>query len=121
MAGELCLLLLFLLCGSTNSRDQPLHQPPSEELDFGFVPAKTYDTNAYYEPGAIGFLFRLVHAFLYLVQPNYFPQGKYPVLNCPERDGVPETFSGGVLYVHVEKLVLCQSAYLFLLIRFKSD
>ncbi|NXE31836.1 PRM1A protein, partial [Ptilorrhoa leucosticta] len=40
------------------------------------VPAKTYDTGAYHEPGAIGILFKIVHAFLYLVQPNSFPQGK---------------------------------------------
>ncbi|NXI03605.1 PRM1A protein, partial [Pachycephala philippinensis] len=41
------------------------------------VPAKTYDTGAYHEPGAIGILFKIVHAFLYLVQPNSFPQGKH--------------------------------------------
>ncbi|NXC49310.1 PRM1A protein, partial [Penelope pileata] len=40
------------------------------------VPAKTYDTGAYHEPGPIGILFKIVHAFLYLVQPNPFPQGK---------------------------------------------
>ncbi|NWT15406.1 PRM1A protein, partial [Vireo altiloquus] len=40
------------------------------------VPAKTYDTGVYHEPGAIGVLFKIVHAFLYLVQPNSFPQGK---------------------------------------------
>ncbi|NXJ03789.1 PRM1A protein, partial [Odontophorus gujanensis] len=40
------------------------------------VPAKTYDTGAYHEPGPIGILFKVVHAFLYLVQPNPFPQGK---------------------------------------------
>ncbi|NXO48353.1 PRM1A protein, partial [Aramus guarauna] len=39
------------------------------------VPAKTYDTGAYHEPGPIGILFKIVHAFLYLVQPNSFPQG----------------------------------------------
>ncbi|XP_067325069.1 prominin-1 isoform X7 [Anolis sagrei] len=74
MAGELSLLFLLLLCGRTISEVQPLHQPPSDALDFGFVPSKTYDTSAYHEPGAIGILFRIVHAFLYLVQPNYFPQ-----------------------------------------------
>ncbi|NXN47953.1 PRM1A protein, partial [Rhinoptilus africanus] len=42
------------------------------------VPAKTYDTGAYHEPGPIGILFKIVHAFLYLVQPNSFPQ----VANC---------------------------------------
>ncbi|NWH76653.1 PRM1A protein, partial [Piaya cayana] len=38
------------------------------------VPTKMYDTGAYYEPGPIGILFKVVHAFLYLVQPNPFPQ-----------------------------------------------
>lgn len=76
MAGELCLLLLFLLCESTISEVQPFYEPPSDTLDFGYVPAKIYDTSTYYEPGPIGILFRVVHSFLYLVQPNYFPQGK---------------------------------------------
>ncbi|XP_040002790.1 prominin 1 b isoform X2 [Xiphias gladius] len=48
--------------------------PPVEPLDFGFVPAAVYDTHAYYEPGAIGILFHMVHAFLYVVQPNSFPK-----------------------------------------------
>ncbi|NXW49227.1 PRM1A protein, partial [Nyctiprogne leucopyga] len=39
------------------------------------VPAKTYDTGVYHEPGPIGILFETVHSFLYLVQPNSFPQG----------------------------------------------
>ncbi|XP_040450486.1 prominin-1 isoform X11 [Falco naumanni] len=73
MAVELCLLLL-LFCGSTISEVQPIYKPPPGTLDFGFVPAKTYDTGAYHEPGPIGILFKIVHAFLYLVQPNYFPQ-----------------------------------------------
>ncbi|XP_074721922.1 prominin-1 isoform X2 [Strix uralensis] len=73
MAVELCLLLL-LLCGSTISEVQPIYKPPPGTLDFGFVPAKTYDTGAYHEPGPIGILFKIVHSFLYLVQPNSFPQ-----------------------------------------------
>lgn len=76
MAVELCLLLLLLFCGSTVSEVQPIYKPPPGTLDFGFVPAKTYDTGAYHEPGPIGILFKIVHAFLYLVQPNPFPQGK---------------------------------------------
>ncbi|XP_074760658.1 prominin-1 isoform X1 [Athene noctua] len=72
MAVELCLLLL--LCGSTISEVQPIYKPPPGTLDFGFVPAKTYDTGAYHEPGPIGILFKIVHSFLYLVQPNSFPQ-----------------------------------------------
>uniref|UniRef100_A0A3Q0R8G5 Prominin 1 b n=1 Tax=Amphilophus citrinellus TaxID=61819 RepID=A0A3Q0R8G5_AMPCI len=50
--------------------------PPVEPLDFGFVPAAVYDTHAYYEPGTIGILFHMVHAFLYMVQPNHFPKGE---------------------------------------------
>ncbi|XP_034712884.1 prominin 1 b isoform X6 [Etheostoma cragini] len=48
--------------------------PPVEPLDFGFVPAAVYDTHAYYEPGPIGILFHMVHAFLYVIQPNPFPK-----------------------------------------------
>ncbi|XP_027542221.1 prominin-1 isoform X5 [Neopelma chrysocephalum] len=73
MAVELCLLLL-LFCGSAISEVQPIYKPPPGTLDFGFVPSKTYDTGAYHEPGSIGILFKIVHAFLYLVQPNSFPQ-----------------------------------------------
>ncbi|TRY95188.1 hypothetical protein DNTS_032482 [Danionella cerebrum] len=47
---------------------------PVETLDFGFVPSVVYETHAYYEPGPIGILFHVVHAFLYLVQPNPFPK-----------------------------------------------
>ncbi|XP_029997147.1 prominin 1 b isoform X2 [Sphaeramia orbicularis] len=48
--------------------------PPVEPLDFGFVPAAVYDTHAYYEPGPVGILFHMVHAFLYVIQPNPFPK-----------------------------------------------
>ncbi|XP_073698398.1 prominin 1 b isoform X1 [Garra rufa] len=47
---------------------------PVETLDFGFVPSVVYETHAYYEPGPIGILFHMVHAFLYVVQPNPFPK-----------------------------------------------
>ncbi|XP_032079538.1 LOW QUALITY PROTEIN: prominin-1 [Thamnophis elegans] len=58
----------------TISERQPLPQMPSETLDFGYVPHKIYNTNAYYEPGTIGILFHIVHSFICIVQPNYFPQ-----------------------------------------------
>uniref|UniRef100_A0A8C6VJ56 Prominin 1 n=1 Tax=Naja naja TaxID=35670 RepID=A0A8C6VJ56_NAJNA len=74
MAREFYLLILLLFCGRTISERQPLPQMPSETLDFGYVPHKIYNTNAYYEPGTIGILFHIVHAFLCIVQPNYFPQ-----------------------------------------------
>uniref|UniRef100_A0A6Q2XCA4 Prominin 1 b n=1 Tax=Esox lucius TaxID=8010 RepID=A0A6Q2XCA4_ESOLU len=64
--------LVLLLCwGATGEQRSP---PPVEPLDFGFVPAAVYDTHVYYEPGPIRVLFHIVHAFLYLVQPNPFPK-----------------------------------------------
>uniref|UniRef100_A0A6Q2ZJ74 Prominin 1 b n=1 Tax=Esox lucius TaxID=8010 RepID=A0A6Q2ZJ74_ESOLU len=66
--------LVLLLCwGATGEQRSP---PPVEPLDFGFVPAAVYDTHVYYEPGPIRVLFHIVHAFLYLVQPNPFPKDR---------------------------------------------
>lgn len=93
--------LILLLCWGATSGEQQADErsalpaevqpdshrqrspPPVEPLDFGFVPAAVYDTHAYYEPGAIGFLFHVIHAFLYVVQPNPFPKGEtiVPVLH----------------------------------------
>lgn len=53
-----------------------MQRVPVKTLDFGFVPSVVYETHAYYEPGAIGALFHMVHAFLYAVQPNPFPKGE---------------------------------------------
>lgn len=84
--------LVLLLCWGATSGEQQAEQrdgssaavrpdtrrqrspPPVEPLDFGFVPAAVYDTHAYYEPGPVGILFHMVHAFLYVVQPNSFPK-----------------------------------------------
>ncbi|XP_075425169.1 prominin-1 isoform X2 [Ascaphus truei] len=67
-------LLFLLLCGSTISERQLSFNSAPAPLDFGFVPVSSYDTNAYHEPGPIGILFQIVHGFLYIVQPNTFPQ-----------------------------------------------
>ncbi|XP_062376541.1 prominin 1 b [Sardina pilchardus] len=56
------------------ARAEMQRDPPQQSLDFGFVPSVVYETHAYYEPGAIGALFHMVHAFLYAVQPNPFPK-----------------------------------------------
>ncbi|XP_031719237.1 prominin 1 b isoform X2 [Anarrhichthys ocellatus] len=81
--------LVLLLCWGSTSGEQQADEarvesrvdsrrqrspPPVEPLDFGFVPAAVYDTHAYYEPGAVGILFHVVHAFLYVIQPNSFPK-----------------------------------------------
>ncbi|KAM9314931.1 prominin 1 b [Pholidichthys leucotaenia] len=84
-------LILLLCSGAAGGEQQPAEgdaapadvlsdarrqrsPPPVEPLDFGFVPAAVYDTHAYYEPGTIGILFHMVHAFLYVIQPNPFPK-----------------------------------------------
>uniref|UniRef100_A0A674AE12 Prominin 1a n=1 Tax=Salmo trutta TaxID=8032 RepID=A0A674AE12_SALTR len=82
------LLLLFwgLLTSSEFQQEatepEPRNQPPSGKLDFGYVPQGVYKTLAYYEPGVIGILFHMVHAFLYVVQPNPFPEGKASLVQC---------------------------------------
>uniref|UniRef100_A0A3Q3GYW1 Prominin 1 b n=1 Tax=Labrus bergylta TaxID=56723 RepID=A0A3Q3GYW1_9LABR len=65
--------LVLLLCWGATSTEQR-SPPPVEPLDFGFVPAAVYDTHAYHEQGPVGILFNIVHAFLYVVQPNSFPK-----------------------------------------------
>lgn len=71
------LFVILLLCGSTGSERPLSYNSVPEPLDFGFVPTGTYDTSADHDPGAIGLLFHIVQGFLYIVQPNAFPQGKY--------------------------------------------
>ncbi|KAK2890972.1 hypothetical protein Q8A67_013615 [Cirrhinus molitorella] len=71
--------LIFLCWGLTSGelQDRQSDTPAAlarRTLDFGFVPSGVYDTVAYYEPGAIGILFNMMHAFLYVVQPNPFPE-----------------------------------------------
>ncbi|XP_041940776.1 prominin 1 b isoform X3 [Alosa sapidissima] len=81
--------LVLLLCWGFSSCEPPyeddslepeetaraeMQRVPPQTLDFGFVPSVVYETHAYYEPGAIGALFHMVHAFLYAVQPNPFPK-----------------------------------------------
>lgn len=74
-------------------RSDPRRQrspPPVEPLDFGFVPAAVYDTHAYYEPGTMGILFHVVHAFLYVVQPNSFPTGEALLISAPPQLFTPK-------------------------------
>uniref|UniRef100_A0A673WYF2 Prominin 1a n=1 Tax=Salmo trutta TaxID=8032 RepID=A0A673WYF2_SALTR len=77
--GLLLLFLGLLTSGELQQEEtEPERRslPPSGKLDFGYVPQGVYQTLAYYEPGVIGLLFHMVHAFLYVVQPNPFPEGK---------------------------------------------
>ncbi|XP_037636040.1 prominin-1-A isoform X8 [Sebastes umbrosus] len=70
------MLWVFLASGELeqDTTEQLRRLPPPGKLDFGYVPAGVYETLAHYEPGPIGILFHMVHAFLYVVQPNAFPQ-----------------------------------------------
>ncbi|XP_023264322.1 prominin-1-A-like isoform X5 [Seriola lalandi dorsalis] len=74
--GILLPLLLGVLSasGELQQETEPRRLPPPGKLDFGYVPAGVYETLAHYEPGPIGILFHMVHTFLYVVQPNAFPQ-----------------------------------------------
>lgn len=74
--GILLLVWVRLASGELQHETEPRRLPPPGKLDFGYVPAGVYETLAHYEPGPIGILFHMVHAFLYVVQPNAFPQGK---------------------------------------------
>ncbi|KAM3866970.1 LOW QUALITY PROTEIN: prominin-1-A [Diretmus argenteus] len=76
VTGVLLLLLWGLASGELQQEEteESRRLPPPEKLDFGYVPAGVYETLAHYEPGPIGILFHMVHAFLYVVQPNPFPQ-----------------------------------------------
>ncbi|KAK2848833.1 hypothetical protein Q5P01_008667 [Channa striata] len=75
-SGILLLLLLGFLSasGELQQETEPRRLPPPGKLDFGYVPAGVYETLAHYEPGPIGILFHMLHTFLYVVQPNAFPQ-----------------------------------------------
>ncbi|KAK3564694.1 hypothetical protein QTP86_024843 [Hemibagrus guttatus] len=79
-------LLLLLGCCSCSGSAPGAAPAPAASLDFGSVPGGVYETVAYYEPGPIGLLFNMMRAFLHVVQPNPFPQGKLlnpePLL-CP--------------------------------------
>ncbi|KAK5896682.1 hypothetical protein CesoFtcFv8_009820 [Champsocephalus esox] len=83
----LLLLAVFLASGELQLETEPRRLPPPGKLDFGYVPAGVYETLAHYEPGPIGILFHLVQAFLYVVQPNEFPEGKKHPHSVRETEG----------------------------------
>ncbi|XP_044537444.1 prominin-1 [Gracilinanus agilis] len=74
MALLLCLLLLLGLSGGPVSEGHSVHKTTVGTLDLGSLPAINYETNVHVEPGPIEILFRIVKAFLFVVQPNPFPE-----------------------------------------------
>uniref|UniRef100_A0A3B3U8W7 Prominin 1 b n=1 Tax=Poecilia latipinna TaxID=48699 RepID=A0A3B3U8W7_9TELE len=77
LSGTLLLLSVLWASGELQQETEPRRLPPPGKLNFGYVPAGVYETLAHYEPGPIGILFHLVHAFLHAVQPNAFPHGNF--------------------------------------------
>ncbi|XP_016077434.1 PREDICTED: prominin-1 isoform X2 [Miniopterus natalensis] len=73
MALLLSILLLLGLCPRAASQG-PSSPGRPEGLDFE-LPKANYETKDSYSPGPIGLLFPMVHLFLYVVQPNPFPEG----------------------------------------------
>ncbi|XP_056658422.1 prominin-1 isoform X3 [Monodelphis domestica] len=74
MAWVLCFLLLLGLSGGPVSEGHSVHKTTVDTLDLGSLPAINYETNVHSEPGPIEILFRIVKAFLFVVQPHPYPE-----------------------------------------------
>ncbi|XP_023371106.1 prominin-1 [Otolemur garnettii] len=73
MALRLTLLLLLGLCGNSISGGQQSPTDPPGVLHYEW-PEVNYETPDSYKAGPIGILFHMVQNFLYVVQPNPFPE-----------------------------------------------
>ncbi|XP_062331797.1 prominin-1-A isoform X4 [Osmerus eperlanus] len=111
--------LILLFCGLTScellQETEPRKHPTSEKLDFGYVPSGVYETMAYYEPGVIGILFHMVHAFLYVVQPNPFPEDLV-VKFAKERFGGIQSEYQKAVYYEIGFLVCAVLGLVFILL-----
>ncbi|XP_031799293.1 prominin-1 isoform X3 [Sarcophilus harrisii] len=74
MALVLCLPLLLALLRGPVSEAQAGPRTTPGTLDLGYLPAGNYETNIQVDSGPIEILFRVVRAFLFVVQPNPFPE-----------------------------------------------
>ncbi|KAM4555195.1 prominin-1-A isoform 1-T2 [Odontesthes bonariensis] len=109
------LLLLLSLLSASGELQQETEQrrlPPPGKLDFGYVPAGVYETLAHYEPGPIGILFHLVHAFLHAVQPNAFPHDLIVKL-AKDKFGAIQTEYQKAIYYEIGFLVCAAVGLLF--------
>ncbi|XP_053179388.1 prominin-1-A [Scomber japonicus] len=111
--GILLLLLRVLLAsGELQQETESRRLPPPGKLDFGYVPAGVYETLAHYEPGPIGILFHMVHTYLYIVQPNVFPQDLLVKL-AKDRFGAIQTEYQKAIYYEIGFLVCAAVGLLF--------
>ncbi|XP_061107756.1 prominin-1-A isoform X4 [Conger conger] len=109
-------LICLLYWGFTSSEPPAAAiKPRSQTLDFGFVPAGVYETLAYYEPGPIGILFHMVHAFLYVVQPNPFPKDLF-VKVAQNKLGSVQAEYQKVMYYEMGFIVCAALGLLFVLL-----
>ncbi|XP_033989711.1 prominin-1-A isoform X5 [Trematomus bernacchii] len=108
----LLLLAVFLASGELQLETEPRRLPPPGKLDFGYVPAGVYETLAHYEPGPIGILFHLVQAFLYVVQPNEFPEDLLVKL-AKEKFGAIQTEYQKAIYYEIGFVVCAALGLLF--------
>nr|XP_029135999.1 prominin-1-A-like isoform X5 [Labrus bergylta] len=113
-SGILLLQLLWVLqaSGELQQETEPRRLPPPGKLDFGYVPAGVYETLAHYEPGPIGILFHLVHGFLYVVQPNAFPEDLIVRL-AKDKFGAIQTEYQKAIYYEIGFLVCSAVGLLF--------
>lgn len=73
MALVFGVLLLLGLCGNIASGGQPVSTSTPGALDYE-LPTSEYETPDTFNAGTVGPLYRMVHIFLQVVQPNDFPQ-----------------------------------------------
>lgn len=81
MALLLSFLMLLELFWDTSALGPLPSTKGSDGSEFE-LPTTNYETKDSYKAGPIGVLFKMVHVFLRVVQPNAFPEGK-----CPWREG----------------------------------
>ncbi|XP_047209540.1 prominin-1-A isoform X7 [Girardinichthys multiradiatus] len=110
--GTLLLLSVLWASGELQQETEPRRLPPPGKLHFGYVPAGVYETLAHYEPGPIGILFHLVHAFLHVVQPNAFPHDLIVKL-AKDKFGAIQTEYQKAIYYEIGFLICAAVGLLF--------
>ena len=75
MALVFSVLLLLGLCGKIASRGQPALDNTPGDLNYE-LPTIEYETQDTFSAGIVAPLYKMVHIFLNVVQPNDFPLGE---------------------------------------------
>ncbi|XP_014866533.1 PREDICTED: prominin-1-A-like isoform X12 [Poecilia mexicana] len=111
-SGTLLLLSVLWASGELQQETELRRLPPPGKLNFGYVPAGVYETLAHYEPGPIGILFHLVHAFLHAMQPNAFPHDLIVKL-AKDKFGAIQTEYQKAIYYEIGFLICAAVGLLF--------